>query len=254
MGRQQMGRRAQMVSGAAHDCSTFRVSPVAGGGERGRLRIAARWAAAAIAISLLWSSTALAGEPRVLLLRGWFGVFSTGLDGLADELKAKGIQAEVAGHLYWSKAVDDFVQQRAAGNTGPIVLIGHSQGANNVIDMAYALEQHKIQVDLLVTLAPFLQRPVPANVLRAVDYYQSPGWGAPLTTDGGFHGTIANNDVAGDWTITHISIDKSPKIHGDIVREIEGAIQASASAQDAGRNSSTAAAARPRSSGRDARP
>ena len=254
MGRQQTGRKAQMAAGAERDCSTFQVPPVAEDGERGCLRAGARWAAAAMAISLLWCSTALAGEPRVLLLRGWFGVFSTGLDGLAEELKAKGIPAEVAGHLYWNKAVDDIVQQRAAGNTGPIVLIGHSQGANNVIDMAYALEQHKIQVDLLVTLAPFLQRPVPPNVLRAVDYYQSPGWGAPLTTDGGFHGTVANNDVAGDWTITHISIDKSPKIHADIAREIEAVIQANASAQDAGRSNATTAAARPRSSGREARP
>ncbi len=243
-----------MVVGAKRDCTTFRAWPVAEEGERGRPHAGARWAAAAIAISLFWCSTALAGEPRVLLFRGWFGVFSTGLDGLAEELKAKGIQAEVAGHLYWSKAVDEIVQQRAAGNTGPLVLIGHSQGANNVIDMAYALQSHKIQVDLLVTLAPLLQRPVPANVLRAVDYYQSPGWGAPLAPDTGFHGTLANNDVAGDWTITHISIDKSPKIHADIVREIEGAIQASASAQDTGRNSSTAAAARPRSSGRNRAP
>jgi len=174
-----------------------------------------------MAIVLLWGSCALAAEhPRVLLLRGWFGVFSTGLDALADELKAKGIHVDVAGHLYWETAVEDIVRERAAGKVASIVLVGHSQGANNVIDMARELAKHNIQVDLLVTLAPFLQEPVPANVLRAMNFYQSPGWGAPLTTAEGFHGKLLNIDVSGDWTITHISIDKSEKIHAKIAQEV----------------------------------
>jgi hypothetical protein len=204
-----------------------------------------RWVGAAVVTSFIWCNCALAGEPKVILLRGWFGVFSTGLDGLAEELKAKGINAEVAGHLSWTKAVSEILRERAAGKTGPLILVGHSQGANNVIDMARALEPQKVPVDLLVTLAPFLQSPVPANVLRAVDYYQSPGWGAPLKADAGFHGTIANNDVAGDWTITHISIDKSTKVQADITREIEAVLAASAAAENAARNPTAVARPRP---------
>jgi hypothetical protein len=64
-----------------------------------------------------------------------------------------------------------------------------------------------VRTSVLVTLAPFLQEPVPANVLRAMNFYQSPGWGAPLTTAEGFHGKLLNIDVSNDWTITHISID-----------------------------------------------
>jgi hypothetical protein len=183
-------------------------------------RLGAGWVAAALAIVLLWWNNALAAEPRVLLLRGWFGVFSTGLDGLADELKAKGVNVEVAGHLYWETALSDILQERATGKIAPLVLVGHSQGANNVIDMARALAAHNIPVDLLVTLAPFMQSPIPNNVVRAINYYQSPGWGAPLTTDDGFRGKLSNIDVSNDWTITHISIDKSPRIHADIAREV----------------------------------
>ena len=197
----------------------------------------------AVATALLWGNCALAGEPKVILLRGWFGVFSTGLDSLADELKAKGIKAEVAGHLYWTKAVSEILEERAAGKTGPIVLVGHSQGANNVIDIARSLESKNVPVDLLITLAPFLQYPVPANVVRAVNYYQSPGWGAPLKGDIGFHGTITNNDASGDWTITHISIDKSSKVQADILHEIDVLTQPKAAEDAAAR---PAAAARPR--------
>jgi hypothetical protein len=197
----------------------------------------------AVAITLLWCNCALAAEPRVLLLRGWFGVFSTGMDNLASELKAKGIKAEVASHLYWSTALKDIVKERAAGNTGPLVLVGHSQGANNVIDMARSLEARKIPVDLLVTLAPFMQDPLPSNVVRAVNYYQSPGWGAPLTADRDFHGKLSNINVKDDWTIAHISIDKSTKIHADIAREIAAVLQAKEGVDEA--NPLTAAAQPP---------
>ncbi len=179
-----------------------------------------------LTIALLFMSTpGFAAESRVLFLRGWFGVFSTGLDTLADQLKAKGIKAEVAGHLHWDAAVTDIVRARAAGETGPLVLVGHSAGANNVIDMARALEKHKITVDLLITLAPLLQNPVPANVLRAVNYYQSPGWGAPLAGDKGFHGKLSNNNLIDDPTILHASIDKSTRVQADILREIDAAVR-----------------------------
>jgi alpha-beta hydrolase superfamily lysophospholipase len=98
------------------------------------------------------------------LLRGWFGVFSMGLDAVTDQLKAQGINAEVAGHLSWQNEVAEILRERAAGRTGPLILVGHSQGANNVIDMARALEPSHVTVDLLITLSPFMQNRVPPNV------------------------------------------------------------------------------------------
>ena len=91
---------------------------------------------ASAVLLLLLQHGALAAGPRVILLRGWFGVFSTGLDTIADQLKARGIEAEVAGHLNWSNEVTDILRNRSGGRSGPLVLVGHSQGANNVIDMA----------------------------------------------------------------------------------------------------------------------
>ncbi|MGA7253649.1 MAG: hypothetical protein WBX35_20805 [Pseudolabrys sp.] len=191
------------------------------------------WLVATMALALLWCGHAFAAQPKVVLLRGWFGVFSTGMDSLADELKAKGIHAQVAGHMSWKTAVSDILRERAAGKTGPLVLMGHSQGANNVIDMARALAAHNVRVDLLVTLVPLMQNPVPANVVRAINYYQSPGiWGSPLAADPGFHGKLTNIDVADDPTILHISIDKSARIHSDISREILALSQTKTTAEN----------------------
>ena len=64
-------------------------------------------------------------EPRVILLRGWFGVFSTGLDSLTERLRARGINAELSRHLSWYAVVSGVLQERAAGKTGQLVLVGH---------------------------------------------------------------------------------------------------------------------------------
>ena len=175
---------------------------------------------AVAAIFILWPAFALATGPRVILLRGWFGVFSTGLDSIADQLKAEGIEAEVAGHLYWSTALTNILRERSAGQTRLLVLVGHSQGANNVINIARALQSHDVTVDLLVTISPFLQNSIPANVVKAINYYQAPGWGQPVAAERGFHGKIENVNLAGDLTVTHITIDKNQKVQGEILREI----------------------------------
>ena len=127
------------------------------------------------------------------------------------------------GHLQWKTAAEEIRRERAQGKTDAIVLVGHSQGANNVIDMARVLEAQNVPVALLVTLAPYRQDPVPANVMRAINYYQSGGWGAPLTAGPGFRGKLSNVDVAEDSSVSHINIDKSARIQAEIAREI-GAI------------------------------
>jgi pimeloyl-ACP methyl ester carboxylesterase len=178
------------------------------------------WVGVVAVIALLHCGPARA-DARVILLRGWFGVFSTGLDEIADALKAKGIRAEVAGHLYWRTAADDILRERAEGKIDAIVLIGHSQGANNVIDMARMLEAKNVPVALLVTLAPYRQNPIPGNVIRAINYYQSSGWGAPITAGTGFRGRLSNIDVEEDSTVSHINIDKSTRVQAEIAREVE---------------------------------
>jgi hypothetical protein len=183
-----------------------------------------------IAIALLWSSATKA-ETRAYLLRGWFGVFSTGLDSLAAELKSKGIKAETVGHLAWKTTVANIIKDHASGKSGPLVLVGHSQGANNVIDMARLLQRENIPVDLLVTLAPSMQDPIPGNVVRAINYYNSPGWGAPVTADAGYRGKLTNINLGGDIGIYHMAIDKNPTIQAEIERAILAVSQAQVEAQ-----------------------
>src|SRR5215468_2286872 len=155
-----------------------------------------------IAIALLWSGAAHA-ETRVYLLRGWFGVFSTGLDSLAEELRSKGIKAEAVGHLAWRSTVAEIVKDRAAGKSGPLVLVGHSQGANNVIEMARLLEREKIPIACWLRWRHCCR--TSAGQCRAGDYH-SLAWGAALVADAGFHGKLSNINLG---SISHIAMPQN---------------------------------------------
>jgi alpha-beta hydrolase superfamily lysophospholipase len=194
-------------------------------------KIGARSISAIAAIALFWSNAAHAGETRAILLRGYLGLFSGGLDTLADELRARGINAEVRKHLYWTTTVTDILRERAAGRLGTLILIGHSQGGNDAIEIARALEISHVPVDLLVTFAPYGQKPVPANVARAINYYQHGGWGWPLIPEPGFRGKLVNFDLAGDPSIFHFNIDNSSRIHAEVLREIDALPQTNAPAK-----------------------
>lgn len=189
--------------------------------RRSRFGVRRAAAVAIAAVALLWFNGARAAETRAILLRGWLAVFSGGLDTLADELRARGINAEVRKHLYWTTTVSDILRERAAGKVGMLILIGHSQGGNDAIEIARALELSHVQVDLLVTFDPYGQKPVPANVARAINYYQNGGWGLPLIPEAGFRGKLVNIDLASDSSIFHYNIDKNDRIHAEVLREIE---------------------------------
>jgi hypothetical protein len=180
----------------------------------------------AAVLALAWCNAAFAAENRVILLRGYLGLFSNGLDALAAELKAKGFDVEVRKHLYWTDIVNDILRDRAAGKIGTLTFVGHSQGGNDAIEIATALQVSHVGVDLIVTLAPVYPKPVPANVARAIDYYQAGGWGSPLTPGQGFRGSLANHNMAGDPDISHFNIAENPRIHAEVVREIQAVPQA----------------------------
>ena len=191
------------------------------------LGIGGRWAAVAVvAAALLRCDGAVAAETRAILLRGYLGLFSGGLDRLADELRTRGINVDVRKHLYWTTVVSDILRERAAGKIGTLILIGHSQGGNDAIEIARGLEVSRVPVDLLVTLDPYGQKPVPANVARAVNYYQRGGWGLALIPEPGFRGKLVNNDLAADMTISHFNIADNDDIHTDVLHEVDALLQA----------------------------
>jgi pimeloyl-ACP methyl ester carboxylesterase len=176
--------------------------------------------------------------PRVgnaFLLRGFIGVFSTGIDRLGTEVNAAGVHGEVFQCDQWS-ALADQIALRFHGHpeAEPLVLIGHSYGADDAINIARKLDEANIPVALLVTLDPVTPMPVPKNVRLCVDLYQSNGiwdnfpWlrGIPLQQEPGSPGKLLNANIRTNRTdlldpdVNHFNIEKKQKIHDEVLRLI----------------------------------
>jgi pimeloyl-ACP methyl ester carboxylesterase len=178
-------------------------------------------------------------NPRVgqaYLFRGFIGVFSTGMNSLNDQLNDEGISAHVYQADQWSSVADEIEKQyKARPDAEPIVLAGHSYGADNVLRIAQKLKDKNVKIDLIVTLDAVTPPKVPANVKKVVNLYQSNGamdslpWlrGIPLEAERPGSVVLVNQDVRKDRKdllepgVNHFNIEKQEKIHAEVIKQIK---------------------------------
>ena len=73
---------------------------------------------------------------------------------------------------------------------------------------------------------PRTTTPRHGNCGRTNFYQGNNGWGQPLRPGDGFHGAFSNADLESnrrdlrEVNTTHTSIDKGPKVHAEIIREV----------------------------------
>ncbi|MEI8197671.1 MAG: hypothetical protein WCI73_17385, partial [Phycisphaerae bacterium] len=110
---------------------------------------------------------------QVYCMRGWLGIFSTGMDDLADKINHEVTSVSVADEEWW-RLKKFLIKQKAAGKLSePLVLVGHSWGADDQIRVAEELQAAGITVDLLITIDPVTPPSVPPNVKRCINIYKS---------------------------------------------------------------------------------
>ena len=173
---------------------------------------------------------ALPAAPRpghVYLVRGFLDWYSTGIDVLGDRLTAAGVSAAVYREEQWGDVADALLARPAPAT--PLVLVGFSYGADDVVLIARRLAGRGRPVDLLVTIDPVTPAAVPANVRRCANFYElNPPWdvlpflrGLPLAADPGGP-RIANVNVRGRPDLdepgtSHATIAANEKVHRAIV-------------------------------------
>jgi alpha-beta hydrolase superfamily lysophospholipase len=184
-------------------------------------------------------------QPRahVYLLRGLMNVFSLGMDTLADELKRHGIDATVHNYAEWQTLADRAAADYKVGKEAPIILIGHSYGADAVMEMAAYLGRKGVPVALVVPFDGTQSFAASGNVARVLNLTQRKY--AYMRGGPGFHGALNNVDVSSDRSIDHITIDKSARLHARVVAEVLAVVGNHKAAPAKNGNGADAGAARP---------
>lgn len=188
-------------------------------------------------------SRSAAGEPRadppdvvVHLLRGWGDLYSAGLDSLASELQADGVEAVLHGWPAWPEVSDEIIAELQASDPPGLVLIGHSFGGDDIVRVAEDLKAVGLGVRLLVLVDGTNPGPIPDNVDRCLQFYIPmpgldtapgilPGQPAVLAA-GNTHTELVNvvlgfeGDVRAAWCVNHLGVDESQYVHERITDEI----------------------------------
>ncbi|MGI9402482.1 MAG: hypothetical protein ACR2O0_14600 [Rhizobiaceae bacterium] len=145
---------------------------------------------------------------RAYLFRGLAGtVFSTGIDRLAVKLRNAGIETSV--HSWADRRETEAEAERLfkSGKLGgPVVLIGHSLGANSANLMGHFITSRNIPVRYIATIDPTSSEPGPNGV--KADNFRS--WDPRARKIKG-----ATQFKRRD--LNHIQIDKNEEVHARIL-------------------------------------
>lgn len=132
-----------------------------------------------------------------------------GMDELPAKFKRRGIDATVHSHLEWEQLANEAVRDYKRGSVGSIVIMGHSQGAINAVDMANKIGNAGVPVSLVVTLDPAFRATVTSsNVRWVVNLYMPDGIGAKIYKKAGYSGVVENIDLR-NAPVHHMTLDKS---------------------------------------------
>jgi hypothetical protein len=153
--------------------------------------------------------------------RGLFGVFSTGMDQMAAQLKAQGY----SNVSLWSwtdveQISHDIIAGHQNGDNAHVILIGHSLGSNAVVQVADRVGSQAIPVDLAVTFDITEGLQVPLNVQRFENFYQNNGFGRPAIEPAGFTGEFNNINLSNDTRLSHGNIDNAPQLQQIVMQQV----------------------------------
>jgi hypothetical protein len=169
------------------------------------LRKSLLFAAIFIAFSSLCGNANASGH--IYLLKGLAGIFSTGLDVLDQKLIQKDYSATVHSYLSYEELAAEAARLQKSGK-GPIIIMGHSSGADAAISMADIMKTLGAPIALVVTFGPTTNLVAPSNVSQVINYYFGT---IPVASGPGFRGTISNVDLSGD-----ADIKQTPQLHRNV--------------------------------------
>lgn len=161
---------------------------------------------------------------EIYLLRGLANVFSRGMDTLGAKMVRAGLDARVYNHAAWRELADNIIARSKRKQVSyPIVIMGHSLGANASTTMAKYLGDRGVKVQYVVQFDPTVTTFVGKNVNRVINFY------LPLEDNRnvvkrapGFKGVIKNINVRGVRNLKHTTVEKDANFHSQVLKRTLG--------------------------------
>lgn len=179
------------------------------------------------------SNVGAAKPGEVYFMRGLANIFSLGLDAFAKEVTALGIENCVFNHSHWQAVVNDVVERGYQNQISePIIIIGHSLGANIAPKMATSIGRHNIPVYYVAMLDPVEPTRVGENVKEIVNYYLPKSKDTLLRPTSAFSGELLNENLR-YWRegFDHFNIDEKRSLRGVMKRRVIEIVSAVEQAQ-----------------------
>lgn len=157
---------------------------------------------------------------EIYLLRGLANVFSRGMDTLGAKMVRAGLDARVYNHAAWRELAENIIARSKKKQVSyPIVIMGHSLGANASTMMAKYLGDRGVRVEYVVQFDPTVTTFVGKNVKRVINFY------LPLEDNRnvvkrapGFKGVMKNINVRGVRNLKHTTVEKDANFHSQVLK------------------------------------
>jgi hypothetical protein len=154
---------------------------------------------------------------EVYLMRGLMDIFSRGMDEMAAKINRAGVYAISTSYTRWQELAEDIVRRDKAKQLSyPIIIMGHSLGANDASKLASYLGNRGVKVSYVVMFDPTEPGYVGKNVGKVVNYY-IPNGDNRVYKGNGFTGTLQNVSVANREEITHTTIEKNRELQNRVI-------------------------------------
>lgn len=157
---------------------------------------------------------------EIYLLRGLANVFSRGMDALGAKMVRQGLDARVYNHGAWRELALNIVERNKLKKVSyPIVIMGHSLGANASTAMANFLGRRGIKVQYVVAFDPTVTGEVGRNISRVINFYlPNENNSNIIVKSRGFKGTLKNINVRGVRGLKHTTVEKDAKFHSQVIQ------------------------------------
>lgn len=157
----------------------------------------------------------------VFLLRGLINVFSLGMDDLGRKIEAKGIPVRVTNHSHWKRFAALLIDKyKTDKSVAPVVIVGHSLGADSALQMGNTLARAGVPVRLVIAFDGVHGGTVVNGVEEVINYYKANGWGKIIKAQSGYRGDLRNIDLSDSTEIDHLNIDRDQNLHKQVVEEV----------------------------------